>query len=66
MKVRNYKIYASTFKLFEYIKTMSPEQKTESFFNLVEHVTTKDNTIKLSETIGTKLPDDEDLRILTY
>ena len=45
---------------------MSPEQKTESFFNLVEHITTKEDNIKLSETVGTKLPDDEDLRILTY
>ncbi len=65
-KVKNYKTYASTYKLFEYLKTMSPEQKTESFFNLVEHVTTKENNIKLSETVGTKLPDNEDLRILTY
>ena len=39
--------------------------KTESYFNLIEHVTTKVDDIKLSETIG-KLPDDEDLRILTY
>ena len=66
-KIKNYKVYASTYKLFEYIKTMSPEQKTESFFNLVEHVTTKDNNIKLSETVGgAKIPEDQDLRILTY
>ena len=44
---------------------MSPEQKTEAHFNLVEHVTTNDKSIKLSETVTT-LPDDEDLRILTY
>ena len=44
---------------------MSPDQKTESFFNIVEHVTTSDKSIKLSETVTT-LPDDEDLRILTY
>ena len=65
-KVKNYKTYASTYKLFEYSTTMSPEQKTESFFNLVEHVTTKEDNIKLSETVGTKLSDNEDLRILTY
>ena len=65
-KVKNYKTHASTYKLFEYSKTMSPEQKTESFFNLVEHVTTDGENIKLSETVGTKLPNDEDLRILTY
>ena len=65
-KVKNYKTHASAYKLFEYSTTMSPEQKTESFFNLVEHITTKEDSIKLSETVGTRLPDDEDLRILTY
>ena len=64
-KVKNYKTHASAYKLFEY-STLSPEHKTESFFNLVEHVTTNDKNIKLSETVGTKLPDDEDLRVLTY
>jgi hypothetical protein len=64
-KVPNYKIYASTYKLFEFINSLSPDEKTESFFNLVEHITTDKNEIKLSETI-TNLPDDEDLRILTY
>ena len=63
-KVPNYKTYASIYKLFEY-NTLSPDEKTESFFNIVEHVTTKDNNVRLSETIRT-LPDDEDLRILTY
>ena len=64
-KVPNYKTYASIYTLFEYDKSLSPDQKTESFFNIVEHVTTNDNSIKLSETVRT-LPDDEDLRILTY
>jgi len=63
-KVPNYKTYASIYKLFEYT-TLSPDEKTESFFNIVEHVTTEDKNIKLSETVKT-LPDDEDLRILTY
>ena len=63
-KVPNYKTYASIYKLFEY-NTLSPDEKTESFFNIVEHVTTDDKSIKLSETVTT-LPDDEDLRILTY
>ena len=63
-KVPNYKTYASIYKLFEY-NTLSPDEKTESFFNIVEHVTTEDKNIKLSETVQT-LPDDEDLRILTY
>ena len=64
-KVPNYKTYASIYTLFEYNKSLSPDQKTESFFNIVEHVTTDDTNIKLSETVTT-LPDDEDLRILTY
>ncbi len=64
-KVPNYKTYASIFTLFEFNKSLSPDQKTESFFNIVEHVTTDDNSIKLSETVNV-LPDDEDLRILTY
>jgi hypothetical protein len=64
-KVANYKTYASIFTLFEYNKSLSPDQKTESFFTIVEHVTTNDKSIKLSETVQT-LPDDEDLRILTY
>jgi len=65
-KVSNYKSYASIYKLFEFAKNMSPSQKTESFFDLIEHVTTKNDGIKLSETIIGNLPDDEDLRILTY
>ena len=64
-KVPNYKTYASIYTLFEYDKSLSPDQKTESFFNIVEHVTTDEKSIKLSETVRT-LPDDEDLRILTY
>ena len=63
-KVPNYKVFASIYKLFEY-NTLSPDEKTESFFNIVEHVTTDEKSIKLSETVQT-LPDDEDLRILTY
>ena len=63
-KVPNYKVFASIYKLFEY-NTLSPDEKTESFFNIVEHVTTEDNNVRLSETVKT-LPDDEDLRILTY
>ena len=65
-KINNYKVYASTYKLFEYSKSLSPEEKTESFFNLVEHVTTTSENVKLSNTIVEKLPDDEDLRILPY
>ena len=65
-KVKNYKLYATIYKLFEFT-SLSPEEKTESFFNIVEHITTPENTIKLSETIGgNPIPEDTDLRILTY
>jgi len=64
-KVPNYKVYASIYKLFEQQENLSPEEKTESYFNLMENITSKE-TIKLSETTGLKLPDDEDLRIITY
>jgi len=65
-KVKNYKLYATIYKLFEF-NSLSPEDKTESFFNIVEHITTNESSIKLSETIGgSPLPDDSDLRILTY
>ena len=66
-KVKNYSSYASIYQLFEHGEKLSPSEKTESFFNLVEHVTTTNNNIKLSETIGgTPVPNDPDLRILTY
>ena len=65
-KVNYYKAYASIYKLFEFVD-LSPQDKTESFFNLVEHVTTKENTIKLSESFGgTQIPNNPELRILTY
>jgi len=64
-KVSDYKVYASIYKLFEYSNNLSPDQKTESFFRIVEHITTKSSILKLSDSV-IKLPDDEDLRILTY
>ena len=66
-KVKNYKLYASVYKLFEYNDSLSAEEKTESYFNIVEHVTTMNDKLNLSETIGgAPIPADEDLRILTY
>ena len=49
-KVDNYKTYASIYTLFEYTN-ISPDKKTESFFNIVEHVTTTGKNIKLSEKV---------------
>ena len=64
-KVPNYKVYSSIYRIFEYQDNLSPELKTESHFNLVEHLTTENDNIRLSESV-VNLPDDEDLRILTY
>ena len=63
-KVRNYSVYASIYKLFEY-NNISPIEKTESHFNLVEHVTTSNKT-NIESSLSTVLPKDEDLRIITY
>lgn len=64
-KVSNYKIYASIYKLFEYDDKLSPEEKTETYFNIMENITTK-STIKLSELVNPNVSHNEDLRILTY
>ena len=61
-KVPEFRIYASIYKLFEYASSISPEEKTESFFNILEHVTTKKTTDVLSEDNS----NDSDLRILSY
>jgi hypothetical protein len=63
-KVRNYSAYASIYKLFEY-NNISPIEKTESHFNLVEHVTTSNKT-NIESSLSASLPKDEDLRIITY
>ena len=65
-KVPNYKLYASIYKLFEFNNSLSPDEKTESYFNLVENITTIDKKLNLSDSVDAKLPDDEDLRIITY
>tara|TARA_B100000131_G_C18045449_1_gene584200 strand:- start:398 stop:1267 length:870 start_codon:yes stop_codon:yes gene_type:complete len=67
-RVPNYKVYASVFKLFEYADNISPEEKTESYFNILEHITTNkllNSNTKLNP-VNKKLQEDEDLRILTY
>ena len=63
-KVKNYSLYASIYKLFEY-NDISPVEKTESHFNLVEHVTTPNKT-NINSSLSVVLPKDEDLRIITY
>ena len=65
-KVRNYRVYGSIFKLFEFYNNISPEDKTESYFNIVEHITTKKHTVELHETAKIAASNDTDLRIITY
>ena len=62
-KVNNYVVYASIYKLFEGINTISADEKTESYFNIVEQITTKTKAENKS-FVPTEL--DKDVRILSY
>ena len=63
-KVPNYKVYASTYKLFEGIGELSADEKTESYFIILENITTMD-TKKTDIFIHEEMKD-KDLRILSY
>ena len=63
-KVPNYKVFASIYKLFEGISELSADEKTESYFIIIENVT----TLK-SKKERSYIPEDfkdKDLRILSY
>ena len=63
-KVPNYKVFASVYKLFEGINEMGADEKTESYFIVIENVTTlkhKKNKSYMPEEFK-----DKDLRILSY
>ena len=45
---------------------MKPEEKTETYFNILENITTKENTLTLSSLSEDNKKDDKDLRILAY
>ena len=63
-KVPNYKVLASVYKLFEGINEMGADEKTESYFIVIENVTTLKHTKNKSY-----MPEefkDKDLRILSY
>jgi len=63
-KVPNYKVFASVYKLFEGIEEMGADEKTESYFIVVENVTTLKHSKEKSY-----IPEefkDKDLRILSY
>lgn len=62
-KVNNYVVYASIYKLFEGINTISADEKTESYFNIVEQITTK-TKVENKSFVPTEL--DNDVRVLSY
>ena len=63
-KIPNYKVFASVYKLFEGINEMGADEKTESYFIVVENVTTVKHT-KNKSYIPEEFKD-KDLRILSY
>ncbi len=63
-KIPNYKLFASIYKLFEGFSTLNADEKTESYFNIVENITTIKN--KKSNTFIPNEMKDNDLRILSY
>jgi len=63
-KVPNYKVFASVYKLFEGINEMGADEKTESYFIIIENVTTL--THKKNKSYMAEEFKDKDLRILSY
>jgi len=63
-KVPNYKVFASVYKLFEGINDMGADEKTESYFIIIENVTTL--TYKKNKSYMPEEFKDKDLRILSY
>ena len=63
-KVPNYKVFASIYKLFEGFSNLNPNEKTESYFIILEGITTIEK--KKTDTFMLKEFKDKDLRILSY
>jgi len=63
-KIPNYKLLASIFKLFEGFTDLNADEKTESYFIIVESITTMQD--KKSDTFVPEEMKDRDLRILSY
>ena len=63
-KLPNYKVFASTYKLFEGINEMGADEKTESYFIIVENITTLNH--KKEKSYVPEEFKDKDLRILSY
>lgn len=64
-KIKNYKIYASVYNLFEHSSELKPDKKTVIYFNLLEYITTKPKVQKTS-TVNDMISEDKDLSIITY
>ena len=60
-RVKNYKLHASTYKLFEYAEADDPKEYITSKFALVEHV---QSSSKPSESAPTLTSENKDIRIL--
>lgn len=65
-KVENYKLYASVYKLFEYNDMLAPEEKTETYFRLIENITTPTPITRFSDIVKKTSSLNADERILTY
>jgi len=70
-RIVEYKVYASIYRLFEYYDKLKPQEKTETYFTILEHITDmdkKNKPIQISEFAKSKevLRKDEDVRILSY
>ena len=63
-KIPNYKLFASIYKLFEGFSTLNADEKTESYFIIVENITTMKDK-KTDSYIPNEMKD-KDLRILSY
>ena len=63
-KIPNYKLYASIYKLFEGFGNLKADEKTESYFIVIENVTTFSK--KKTDIFMPKEMKNKDLRILSY
>ena len=65
-KVHDYKAYASVYNLLEFYDNLSPADKTETYFTVVEMITTPHTRANLSEALHTSGNEDKDVRFMTY
>ena len=63
--VPNYRVYASIYKLFEYGDNLTPEDKTQTYFSLIENITSEPKP-QLSDSVNKKLQYNDELRAITY